>query len=428
MDTPKGVRTPNIIHRVAGGAQRDNNDDYQARQGRERTEGHRVGQFLQTPPFFFTADHHPVPLVDSYRGRSVFIVASGPSFGLLDHSLLDQAGIMTFGLNNSVRSFRPNIWACVDTPANFMLSTWLDPRIMKFAPICHTQKNLFDNNAWKETNTRVMDCPNVFFYKRNEHFQADQFLWEDTINWGNHKKYGGGRSILLAVIRICYLLGFRRVYLLGVDFEMSETAKYHFEQDRAKGSINGNNSTYRMLVDRFTQLKPYFAQESFEVFQCNEKSKLDVFPKISYEEAIKRVLAENLQSIDVKNDRTAGLYDRMAQIEKEQKEKAEGKKAEAAKIEADKRWTDADRQEVKDRLDTKRGELDVQKNRLAEHNRRPPKPEDPEAVRKRHAQLADQIQQDVDAARTAFRTCEDEKRVKWGELPKWGLWHPPVKL
>lgn len=428
MQTPAGIKTEHIIHRAAGGQQRDDNDDFQARQGRERTEGHRVGQFLQAPPFFFTADHHPVPLVDIYRGRSVFIVASGPSFGELDHQPLREAGVMTFGLNNSVRSFRPDLWACVDTPANFMLSTWLDPKIMKFCPICHTQKLLFDNNRWRETDIKVMDCPNVFYYKRNEHFQAGQFLWEDTINWGNHKKYGGGRSILLAVIRICYLLGFRRVYLLGVDFEMSETKKYHFEQDRAKGSINGNNSTYRMLIERFGQLLPYFEKERFMVYQCNENSRLDVFPKISYEDALRRVQEENLRSIDVTQDRTEGLYDRVANLEKQKKAKEDQKKVKAAKAEADRRWTDEDRTEVKARLDKLRAELDRAKKRMADHSANAPDRAEPDAVQRRYQQLKEQYTKEVEAARHAFRTCEDEKRVKWGELPKWGLWNTPVKV
>ena len=38
----------------------DRNDDQQARWGRERHEGFKIGRYLQMPPLIFTADHHPV--------------------------------------------------------------------------------------------------------------------------------------------------------------------------------------------------------------------------------------------------------------------------------------------------------------------------------------------------------------------------------
>src|SRR5882757_1191680 len=38
---------------------------------------------------------------------------------------------------------------------------------------------------------------------------------------------------MLAAVRILFLLGIRRLFLLGVDFQMSATTKYHFDKDRA---------------------------------------------------------------------------------------------------------------------------------------------------------------------------------------------------
>jgi hypothetical protein len=80
----------------------------------------------------------------------------------------------------------------------------MDPTIMKFVPICHASKFIFNSDEWKFMDVRVGDCPNIVYYKRNEHFKAKQFLWEDCINWGNHKDHGGGRSVMLAAIRILF--------------------------------------------------------------------------------------------------------------------------------------------------------------------------------------------------------------------------------
>ncbi len=273
-------------------------------EGRQRQRN----RYPQSDPVFFTDDQRPLWLGDLFRGRSAFLIAGGPSFAGLDHSCLRQPGILTVGLNNAVKSFRPNLWISVDSPDHFVRSVWLDPCIMKFAPICHAEKLIFNSDSWRFMDTRAEDCPNVVFFRRNERFIASEFLWEESVNWGSHKKYGGGRSVMLAALRILFILGIRIVYLLGVDFRMNATVKYHFSQERRKGSIEGNNSTYRKLQERFAELRPLFEKEDFHVYNCNPHSSLKVFDYVSYEEAVRRSLAE-FDFVDTERERTEGLYD-----------------------------------------------------------------------------------------------------------------------
>lgn len=289
---------------------KDNNDRRRLIHGREIHEGNAVGRYLQPPPMLWGRDGHNIWMGDMYRGGSAFLILGGPSFGQVDKTKLSQAGILTMGVNNSPKTFRPNMWISVDDPSHFIKSIWLDPKITKFVPYSHSEKVIFDNEAWKELDMKAGDCPNVWYFKRNEHFKANQFLFEDTINWGNHKDHGGGRSVMLAAIRILYYLGIRTIYLLGCDFKMDENTKYHFEQDRAEGSIKGNNSTYELLVERFQQLKPIFEDNGLNVYNCNKASGLMVFPFIEFEEAIK-IATANLPS-DLSQERTAGLYERTA--------------------------------------------------------------------------------------------------------------------
>ena len=125
------------------------------------------------------------------------------------------------------------------------------------------------------------------------------------MNWGNHAKYGGGRSVMLAAMRILFLLGFRRVYLLGVDFEMTPEKKYHFTEDRHAGAIRGNMQTYQKLQDWFTELQPYFLKERFVVKNCNPTSKLTAFPFMPYEDAVAEATAH---LGDYRHERTQGMY------------------------------------------------------------------------------------------------------------------------
>lgn len=253
-----------------------------------------------------TKDHHDIDLMGIYNGASIFVIANGPSFAKLDHSKLRQPGIMTYGMNNGAKSFRPDFWTCVDDPSRFIKSIWLDPRITKIIPRSLVQRAIFDNQEWKHVDVRVADCPNVITFDRNEQFRAEQFLFENTINWGNHKKNGGGRSVMLPVLKVCFLLGFRKIYLLGCDFNMSESNTYHFDEQRHRGAVNCNTDTYQKMNNNyFRALKPYFDAIGMEIYNCNPESNLKVFPYKSFDDAIEEA---TFKLGDVENERTWGMY------------------------------------------------------------------------------------------------------------------------
>jgi hypothetical protein len=290
--------------------ERDKSDKEIAQNGRSRNEGYRIQQhnFKQVPPLFFTQDNHPLFIGDVYRGRSAFLICGGPSFGALDHTMLRAPGVLTMGLNNSVKTFRPNLWCSVDSPDHWVRSVWLDPTITKFVPTGHHDKRIFNSDKWEHMRLKVGDCPNVIYFRRNEHFQARQWLWEDCFNWGNHSKVGGGRSVMLPAVRILFELGIRRIYLLGADFTMSAETKYHFDQNRHVGSIKGNNSTYEKMNGWFKELRPLFEQQKFHVFNCNPQSNLKAFEFIDYKDALEEAHS-HMDFVDVAAERTRNLYD-----------------------------------------------------------------------------------------------------------------------
>lgn len=481
MDTDSGVVTDNgIIRKTPGGLNRDGADHEALRWNGLEHHGWHYGRFYQSVPMFFTAEGHNLWLGDTYRGGSLFLISSGPSTRDMDLSGLDQPGVVTMGLNNSPRRFRPNLWSCVDSPSSFMRSIWCDPRIQKFIPICSADKPIFDNDSIIERDPqgnilvdndgkavlhddkakflyrgenqplRVRDCPNVVYYRRNEHFRANQFLWEDTINWGNHGDLGGGRSIFIVTMRLAYLLGFRRLYLLGVDFNMSPDQKYSFAQDRSPSSIRGNNSTYEITSKRCEELQPLFLKEGFEVFNCNPKSALKAFPHMPLDEAIARTRQEFWHGgtpIDTEQENTEGLYDREDRAKKQAEGKLQqhlndgrGKDLAAVKAAGKKaveklggavqqpqgerrEYTMEERMEVKARLDAARALLSRRKQETQDWVAKEPKNGDDVALRQWLEELK-LVQTVEEETRVMFKTIEDEKRWKHGEDIRWGLWDP----
>lgn len=279
----------------------DKNDFNQFQWNGNRGTGSIPSNQLRNCPMFFRENGMNLDLIDLYRGKSVFLILNGPSFSNIDHEALRAPGIVTFGINNGAHLFRPNLWTSVDDPTRFIESIWADPGIMKFVPMAHFQKPIWNSSGEKVSKTIVADFPNVIGFRRNEQFIASQWLNEDTINWGNHGARGGGRSVMLSALKICFLLGFRKVYLLGCDFRMDKEHKYWFPEERSANAVKNNTNTYQSLKGFFTELIPYFKEAKFEVFNCTEGSRLDVFPHVD----LKTAIADNMVDLSAS---TEGMY------------------------------------------------------------------------------------------------------------------------
>jgi hypothetical protein len=297
-----------------GGPDRDTDDHARLRHARDRQSGFPVGRYLQPPPMLFTRDGHNVFLGDMYRGTAAFLLCSGPSLKSHDLSQLQQRGILTCAVNNAATVVRPQLWVSVDDPNHFADAIWRDPAILKFVPLCHLEKPL----AVRDANDQLVpspelagDMPAVFGYRRNEAFVAEQFLYEDTFNWGNHGEradaygYKGSRSVMLVALRLLFYLGVRKLFLLGCDFRMQYGAdNYAFAQDRSRGSVSGNNYTFEVLNTRLQHLLPHFEREGYQIFNCAPDSGLTVFPHMPYATAIEQALEGTPRKIV-----TAGMYD-----------------------------------------------------------------------------------------------------------------------
>lgn len=263
---------------------------------------------LRSSPYFFRPDGSPVDLVSIYSGTA-FLILNGPSLATIPklHERLSAPGVISMGVNNGGHHIRPQLWTCVDSPERFMASIWKDPKILKFVPMGSLGKNIPDHAAMAPSYLTVSDCPAVLGYRRNEKFTASSFLSEPTINWGNHSSLGGGRSVMLVAIKLLYLLGFRKIYLLGCDFNMVEERGYFFDEGRSKHAVSNNMATYRMLSERFSELAEVFRAAGLEVLNANPDSALESFPKVTFEQAFSDAAASRWSRSDLTAS-TRGMY------------------------------------------------------------------------------------------------------------------------
>ncbi len=267
-------------------------------------------------PLFYNVEGTGLFLKNQYRNSSIFFLGCGPS--LLDYNLnsLSQRGLITFGVNGMAANvFRPNFWTSVDTPLSFHESIWLDPTIIKFVSGGWSGYKFSTENRG-QSNLVVKQCPNIILYDKNDYFEPDKFFTESTIAWGCAENVKdslgitGGRSVMLVAFRIMAYLGFKRIYLLGCDFNMQYDIEkrglgktYAFEQYKNQHACDTNNKGFERISKRLKSLIPALQSQKIKVYNCHAKSRLTIFPYKSFDDCKKEALKNFPQKITTK-----GLY------------------------------------------------------------------------------------------------------------------------
>jgi len=107
-------------------------------------------------------------------------------------------------------------------------------------------------------------------------------------------------SSIPSAIDLAIQMGCKKIFLLGVDHYMAG-GKSHFwdylpERERPRVSVGGFRATHRMQKAMFEEnMKTYAALDRFaqkknaKIFNCNDKSRVKSFDKISFDEALEMI-------------------------------------------------------------------------------------------------------------------------------------------
>jgi hypothetical protein len=225
---------------------------------------------LGHPPFTRPDGTPLADLEDRYLGQRAVLICGGPSFGQADHGAIRGSGLVTMTLDNGVRSFRSDLWLGVETPAKFDRTIWRDPAILKFV------------TAFGARHPRAAAGVNVVAYTRSERWCSEQiFAPDNPVDWRRGRS-SGARTSMIDAIRVLFLLGFRTIYLFGVDFHQSRSYGYHHRAPGFRWRIAGNNRIYRNLSERFTLLRPLMEAAGLHLYNCNPASRLEAFEKAAF--------------------------------------------------------------------------------------------------------------------------------------------------
>jgi hypothetical protein len=86
-----------------------------------------------------------------------------------------------------------------------------------------------------------------------------------------------GKNSGYQAINLAFLMGAKRIVLLGYDMAVSETGQEYF----FGGHPDKKRSPYRSFQDRFVTIVKPLAEAGVEVINCSRRTALDMFPRQS---------------------------------------------------------------------------------------------------------------------------------------------------
>ena len=162
----------------------------------------------------FTKDKNISQLKDKYLGKRCFIVATGPSLTVEDVEKLDDE--ITFGLNSifmmyDQSSWRSTYYVCLDENHTIKM---IDNYSEKLNDACRQIKFFNKNSKKRIQSLEIENAVYLPISSVNDLLKEDEkFYFRQELDKG---VYNGGTVTVMAIIIAMYM-GFKDIYLLGVD-------------------------------------------------------------------------------------------------------------------------------------------------------------------------------------------------------------------
>lgn len=213
-----------------------------------------------------------------HEGKRCFIVATGPSLTMDDLDILHKNGEYTIGMNRVYLAFEKTQWR----PEYYMVTDWRcikeNGEEIKILPIKHK----FIADSYMEFWEGHIPEGIYRFHAHEINISGEKVPFSDELIYG---VYARG-TVTYACIQLAVYLGFREIYLLGVDFDFSVNYK-----DRANHFIKtyySENSEVAFFADKesleaYMSAKEYADAHGIKIYNATRGGKLEVFERVDFD-------------------------------------------------------------------------------------------------------------------------------------------------
>ena len=210
-------------------------------------------------------------LKNRYLGNRCFIVATGPSLKEEDLEVLSKNNELTMSVNRIYESgvdWSPTFYVCTDS---FLLNRSRD-KIMRYPAkykfIGDSASNFEDGEQTNLYNMHVVSCGK---------FEADALL---AFSDDAAQCVFCGFTVTYSCIQLAVYMGFKEIYLLGVDCNYS--GKLHFyNSDQLEKKIADHNENG--MIKSYKSAKKYADEHGIKIFNATRGGALEVFPRVDFD-------------------------------------------------------------------------------------------------------------------------------------------------
>lgn len=228
--------------------------------------------------------HHAKRLLkfkDTHLSQDCFIIGNGPSLKKMD--LMPLNNYYTFGLNK--------------------IHLLLDKMSMDVSYHVAVNPLVIQQSA---EDIECLRCPSFISYKSGKDYVRSldhihyimthgyPYTFESSLLQGIHEGY----TVTFVAMQIAYFMGFKRVFLIGVDHNFVAKGKENEKQYLTGEDPNHFDPTYFSnkewhLPDleaselSYHLARFFFSRNNRMIYDATLNGKLNIFPKIPYEEALK---------------------------------------------------------------------------------------------------------------------------------------------
>ena len=222
---------------------------------------------------------------NKYQGKRCFICATGPSLTQEDVEMLKDE--YTIGVN-SICAMYPN--------------TWWRPKFYVFQD--YTIYEMYGDWFNREGKTIVFSGDPLVGYVRGVKIREKCIRF--PVNWAYHNYAGikgkpyvyfsddcyekvySGYTVTYSAIQLAMYMGFKEIYLLGVDCNYNSGKKNHFVNTKKEfiRTSQGARKECAQQMLAYQKAKEAAERKNVRIYNVSRGGKLEIFPRINLEEVL----------------------------------------------------------------------------------------------------------------------------------------------
>lgn len=242
-----------------------------------------IGFFFRKQGFLTKDDKKLFALKNKHKGERVFIIATGPSLRIEDVEMLKDEH--TIGVNSIFRIFdkidwRPDYYCSLDCQ---VMEQYMKDGVLNLETVAKEKcfmNSILKNLCHSSKSVFIRGCYLNHYY----HYGSLTFKYSPNLECGMYDFY----SVTHSAIMLAIYMGFKDIYLLGVDNNYVGSKTHFIESDTdEKHNYDFAVLTQNSMDAGYKEILKIANEAGVKVFNATRGGRLEVFPRVELENVMK---------------------------------------------------------------------------------------------------------------------------------------------